>query len=410
MSPAEAPAEISARAALAAPHAGGSDAPELPRLRVGFMPLADCASLVMASVLQFDRKHGVQFVLSRQASWAAVRDKLLGGGLDLAHALYGMVYGIHLGVAGPRREMALLMTLNRNGQGLSLSRRLVERGATDLATLATLLRREPRDYAFAQTFPTGTHAMWLYYWLASAGIHPLRGLRSIVVPPAQMVAAARSGQMDGFSVGEPWNQLGILEGVSVQAAASQDIWPEHPEKALACTADFADRHPHSCRAAIAALLEAGRWLEAAPENRRAAAEIIAGDAYLATRTDAIAERLLGRYEDGLGRRWVDAHPMRFFGGGEVNFPYLSDGMWFMTQHKRWGLLGAHPDYAAVAARVQRIDLFRDAASLLQLALPGTTLRSSRLIDGRVWDGSDPRAYADSFALQLPAPAALPAGD
>ncbi len=388
--------------------APGSDAPELTRVRVGFLPLADCASLVMASELGLDRKHGIELVLSRQASWAQVRDKLLDGRLDMAHALYGLVYGVQLGIGGLQRDMAVLMTLNRNGQGLNLSRRLAARGATDLASLAALMRKEPREYVFAQTYPTGTHAMWLHYWLASAGIHPLRDVKSCVVPPPQMVGAARRGQMDGYSVGEPWSQLGVSQGVSVLAATSQDVWPDHPEKVLASTAQFADCHPHTCRKLTMALLEASRWIDSSDENRRLAAASIAGKAYVDCPPEALTERMLGQYDNGLGRRWQDGHRLAFHADGAVNYPYLSDGMWFMTQHKRWGMLSEHPDYLAVAQRVQRTAIYRDAATQLGVALPPSDMRSSRLIDGAVWDGSNPAAYADHFSLQMPPMATLQA--
>jgi nitrate/nitrite transport system substrate-binding protein len=378
--------------------AARSGRPELEEVRIGFMPLTDCAPVIMARELGFDRRHGIRIVPSRESSWAAVRDKLCSGELDLAHALYGLVYGVQLGVGAAARDMAVLMTLNRNGQGLSLSRRLADAGVRDLETLARHLRRESRLHTFAQTFPTGTHAMWLYYWLASAGIHPFADLRSIVVPPPQMVAHARAGHMDGFSVGEPWNHLGIIDGVSVHAASSQDVWPDHPEKVIGTTARFAQENPDTCRAVIMALLEACRWIDASPANRQRMAETIAARPFVDTAVDVIAERIMGCYRDGLGRTWEDPRHLRFFDDGAVNFPYLSDGMWFMTQHKRWGLLKAHPDYAAVAARVQRIDLYADAASALGIALPASPLRSSRLIDGVVWDGRDPAAYADGFAV------------
>lgn len=385
----------------------GPDSTRPLRLRVGFIPLADCAPLVMASVLGLDRKHGVEFVLSREHSWAGLRDKLLAGSLDLAHALYGMVYGVQLGIGGPQRDMAVLMGLNRNGQAIGLSRQLADAGAVDGPSLAALLAQRTDRVVLAQTFPTGTHAMWLYYWLATFGIHPLRDVTTIVVPPPQMVAAVRAGQIDGFSVGAPWTQIGIAEGISVQAVASQDIWPDHPEKVLTATADFADHHPQAARAAIAAVLEASRWIEASDHNRRATAALIAGDDYVATHIGALTDALLGRCDDGRGRRWQDAHRMSFFADGAVNFPYLSDGIWFMTQHKRWGLLAEHPDYDAVAARVQRIALYREAADSVGVAVPSEPLRSSRLIDGRVWNGLNPRAYADGFALHAdPAPASL----
>lgn len=378
--------------------AAGSDAPELPVLRVGFVPLVDCVPLILARVLRLDERHGVRFVLSRESSWAAVRDKLLAGALDLAQALYGLVYGVELGIGGPRQAMAVLMTLNRNGQGISLSRRLADDGVRDLASFALRVRAGARRHRLAQTFPTGTHALWLYHALASVGVHPLRDVDAVTLPPMQMVDAVRCGEIDGFSVGAPWNQIGIREGVSVHVASSQDVWPDHPEKVLAGRAGFADRNPNACRAAVAAVLEASRWLDASAENRLAAAQIVADADYVDAPVEAIAGRLLGRYEDGLGRHWIDPHPMCFFDGGAVSFPYLSDAMWFMTQHKRWGLLATHPDYAAVAARVQRIELYREAAACAGVALPASPMRASRLLDGTRWNGASPREYADSFAL------------
>ncbi|MCZ4312906.1 CmpA/NrtA family ABC transporter substrate-binding protein [Comamonadaceae bacterium G21597-S1] len=381
------------------PVSRGSDAPERDTVHVGTMALTDCASIVMAHELGLDRKYGVTIVPHRESSWANVRDKLVHGSLDMAQALYGMVYGIHLGVGTSAVDMAVLMTLNRNGQGLSLARPLAEKGATDLASLCTLMRREPRVYTFAQTFPTGTHAMWLNYWLASGGIDPLTEIRSIVVPPAQMVGYVRKGSIDGFSAGEPWNHVGIMEGVSVHAAASQDVWPDHPEKVLATRGDFARRYPNTARAVIMAVLEASRWIDANAGNRMRMAATIAGSAYVNVPVDVIRERILGRYQDGLGRQWQDTHPMRFFDDGQVNFPYLSDGMWFLTQFKRWGLLRAHPDYQATARAINQTALYRQAASQLGVSAPEGDMRTSRLIDGVVWDGTNPARYADGFAVQ-----------
>lgn len=365
-------------------------------VRIGFMPLVDCAPLVLASVLGFDLRHGVRFLLSRESSWAAVRDKLIGGQLDLAHALYGLVYGVQHGIGGPHESMAVLMTINRNGQGISLARRRAEQGVHDLAALAARIQAEPQQWVFAQTFPTGTHAMWLYYALAAAGVSPLRDLRCIVLPPAQMVAAMRDGAADGVSVGAPWNRIGALEGVSQPLLSSSAIWPEHPEKVLASRAQWADTHADAAIGAIRAVLEASRWLEASEANRRAAAEILRSAAWVGAQRQAIADSLLGVGEP---------RPMRFHADGEVNFPWLSDATWFMTQHRRWGLLDEHPDYDAVARRVQRLALYREAAAGIGVPLPACELRSSRLIDGVTWDGSDPRSYADQFAIRQPQPRA-----
>ena len=159
-------------------YAQGSDKPEKEEVRIGFIPLTDCASVVMASVLGFDKKYGVTIIPTKEASWAGVRDKLVNGELDMAHVLYGLVYGVHLGIGGPKKDMAVLMSLNNNGQAISLSKSLADKGAVDGPSLAKLMAREKREYTFAGTFPTGTHAMWMHYWLAAADINPLSGAQA----------------------------------------------------------------------------------------------------------------------------------------------------------------------------------------------------------------------------------------
>ncbi len=380
-------------------HAQGSDRPEKEEVRIGFIPLTDCASVVMASVLGFDKKYGVRIVPTKEASWAGVRDKLVNGELDMAHVLYGLVYGVHLGIAGPKKDMAVLMALNHNGQAITLSKKLADKGAVDGPSLAKAMAADQREYTFAGTFPTGTHAMWMHYWLAAAGIDPVRGAKLITVPPPQMVANMRVGNMDGFCVGEPWNHRAIMDGIGVTANTTQDIWKDHPEKTLGTTADFVRRHPNTCRAVMMAVLEAGRWIDASLQNKLKMAETVADKAYVNTSVDAINQRILGRYQNGMGRTWDDANHMKFFADGAVNFPYLSDGMWFLTQHKRWGLLKEHPDYLAVAKQVNRIDLYRQVASAMKISVPKEPMRSSKLIDGVVWDGKDPARYADSFKLR-----------
>jgi nitrate/nitrite transport system substrate-binding protein len=374
-------------------------APEKKEIRIGFIPLTDCASVVMAAVNKFDEKYGIKIIPTKEASWAAVRDKLVNGELDMAHVLYGLVYGVHLGVGGPKRDMAVLMTLNRNGQGLTLSKKLADKGAVDVASLAKLMATEKREYTFAQTFPTGTHAMWLYYWLASAGINPMRDAKVITVPPPQMVANMRVGNMDGYCVGEPWNHRAIADGIGISAATTQDVWKDHPEKVLGTTAEFVRRHPNTCRAAISAILEAGRWIDAGLQNKNKMAEVIADKAYVNTSVDVINQRILGRYQNGLGKTWDDPNHMKFFDDGQVNYPYLSDGMWFLTQHKRWGLLRDHPDYLGVARAINQTELYKQAAAQAKVPVPKSDMRSSKLMDGVVWDGSNPAKYADSFKVK-----------
>ncbi len=379
--------------------AAGSDRPEKEEVKVGFIPLTDCASVVMASVLGLDRKYGVKIVLSKEASWAGVRDKLVNGELDMSHALYGMIYGVHLGVGGPKKDMAVLMGLNHNGQAITLSKALAEKGAVDGPALAALMAKQRREYTFAGTFPTGTHAMWMHYWLAAAGINPVTGAKLITVPPPQMVANMRVGNMDGFCVGEPWNQRAIMDGIGITANTTQEIWKDHPEKVLGTTGDFVKQYPNTTRAVMMAVIEAGRWIDANLSNKMKMAETIAAKSYVNTSVDAINQRILGRYQNGRGKNWDDPDHMKFFNDGLVNFPFLSDGMWFLTQHKRWGLLKAHPDYLAVARQVNQVDLYRSVASAMKISVPKDAMRSARLMDGVVWDGKDPAKYADSFKIK-----------
>jgi nitrate/nitrite transport system substrate-binding protein len=388
-----------APALRAAVYAQGSDKPEKEEVKIGFIPLTDCASVVMASVLGFDKKYGVKITPSKEASWAGVRDKLVSGELDMAHVLYGLIYGVHMGTAGPKKDMAVLMSLNNNGQAISLSKTLADKGAVDGPSLAKYMAANKRDYTFAGTFPTGTHAMWLHYWLAASGINPISDAKLITVPPPQMVANMRVGNMDGFCVGEPWNHRAIIDGIGVTAITTQDIWKDHPEKTLGTTAEFVKKYPNTCRAVMAAILEAGRWIDASLANKNKMAETVAEKSYINTSVDAINQRILGRYQNGMGKTWDDANHMKFFNDGAVNFPYLSDGMWFVTQHKRWGLIKEHPDYLGIAKQVNQIELYKQAATLAKVSVPKEVMRSSKLMDGIVWDGKDPKKYADGFKIK-----------
>jgi nitrate/nitrite transport system substrate-binding protein len=372
--------------------------PELEEVKIGFIPLTDCAPIVIAAELGFDQKYGVKIIPSKQASWAAVRDNLLTGSIHLAHVLYGLIYGVQLGIGGPQKEMAVLLSLNRNGQAITLSKALAKEGITSGPALAQAVREKKRPLVFAHTFPTGTHAMWLYYWLASYGIDPMRDVKVVTIPPPQMVANMRVGNMDGFCVGEPWNAVAIEQKLGFTAVTSQDIWVDHPEKVLGTTAEFVTKYPKTTRAVMAAVLEACRWIDASVENKTKMAKLIAAPAYVNTQVNTILPRILGHYEDGLGKRWEEAHPMTFFGDGTSPYPYLSDGMWFLTQFRRFGLLKSDPDYLAVAKAVNRLDLYAEVAGALGLPIPPSPLRTSKLIDGGIWDGTDPKAYAHSFKI------------
>jgi nitrate/nitrite transport system substrate-binding protein len=295
--------------------------------------------------------------------------------------------------------MSVLMTLNNNGQAITLSNQLKAKGVTDGASLAKLIAAEPKEYTFAQTFPTGTHAMWLYYWLAANGINPFTQAKVITVPPPQMVANMRVDNMDGYCVCEPWNARAIRDNIGFTAVTSQEIWTDHPEKVLGTTADFVAQYPNTARAMVAAILDASKYIDIM-SNRSEVAKIISDKSYVNTDFDSIEDRMLGQYNNGIGKKWQDPNYMKFYNDGKVNYPYLSDGMWFLTQHKRWGLLKEHPDYLAVAKKVNRIDVYKDAAAMTKTPLPKSDMRTSKLIDGVVWDGKNPKAYADGFKIKV----------
>jgi len=363
-------------------------------IRIGFMPLTDAASLIMASERGFDRARGIRIELSRETSWARLRDKLRTGALDAAHALYGMVCGVELGIGCQRQNMAVLMSLSQNGQAITLSRELAQAGPG----LAQAIGASARSFTFAQTFPTGNHAMLLNYWLASQGIDPLRDVRTVTVPPTQMVASLREGMIDGFCAGEPWGERAVRDDIGVTAVTSQAIWPDHPGKVLGATAAYVDDNAETCGALVAAVLDAARWIEESEANKLAAAHVLSGYACLATPVETIAPRLLGHYQDGQGRTWIDPNALALHRGGAVNFPYLSDAMWFMTQHRRWGLLKEDPDYLATASRLCRVALYREAARMAAVDAPSSPMRSATLADGSIWGGADPAAYAASFKI------------
>ena len=382
-----------------AAYAAGSDAPEKAEVKIGFIPLTDCASVAIASEMGFDKKYGIKITPSKEASWAAVRDKLVNGELDASHVLYGLIYGVQMGIGGPKTDMAVLMNLNHNGQAITLSNQLKEKGVTDGPSLKALIDKEKREYTFAHTFPTGTHAMWIYYWMAANGINPFNDVKTITVPPPQMVANMRVGNMDGYCVGEPWGARAIHEKIGFTAVTTQDIWKDHPEKVLGTRLEFVQKYPNTARAMTAAILEASKYIDTM-SNRAKVSGIIAAKSYVNTDANVIEGRMLGEYDNGIGKKWKDANYMKFYNDGKVNYPYLTDGMWFLTQHKRWGLLKEDMDYLAISKKVNQIEIYKQAATQAKVPLPASPMRSVKLMDGVLWDGKDPKAYAASFKIKV----------
>ncbi len=377
-----------------------ADGPEHRDIRFGIIALTDCASIVMAHELGLFRKQGIESVISKEASWAVIRDRLALGENQATHMLLGMPYASTMGLLGaPVKPMVYPLVLNRNGQGITLTKALLAKGAKTPAQLKPLVdeaKRKGAPMTFAMTFPPGTHAMWLRYWLASGGIHPDRDVSLITIPPPQMVANMKVGKMDGFCVGEPWNARAIADGIGFTAVATQELWKDHPEKVLAFTEEFAERHPRTVRAILRAMLEASRFIDRL-ENRERVAEVLARPQYVNTPKEVILGRLLGQYDYGDGRKVQDPNYMIFF-DRQANFPWRSHGIWWLTQFRRWGMVKGVPDYAGIAGRVARSDIYREVAKETGVEAPKEDTKVETLFDGITFDPAKPEAYASAFAV------------
>jgi nitrate/nitrite transport system substrate-binding protein len=380
--------------------AWADEGPEAPQVRLGIIALTDCSSIVMAHELGLFAKHGIQSTISKEASWAVIRDRLTLGENQATHMLYGMPYASTMGLLGsPKKPMIVAFCLNRNGQAITLTKALLEKGVKrpqDLKPLVDAAKAAGQPMTFAMTFPPGTHAMWMRYWLGAGGINPDKDVTLITIPPPQMVANMKVGKMDGFCVGEPWNARAIADGVGYTVTTSQQIWTDHPEKVLAFTAEFVERNPRTVKAVMRAVVEASQYLDQL-ENRRHVAEVVSRPQYINTQPEVILGRLLGKYDYGDGRSEQDPHYMTFF-DRQTNFPWKSHGLWFVTQFRRWGMVGPDVDYRGIVEQVNRPDLFRAVAKDLGLEAPAGDLRTETFFDGTTFDPAEPERYARGFAV------------
>src|SRR5919112_1532837 len=260
-----------------------ADAPETTKVRFGIIALTDCSSIVMAHELGLFKKHGIESTISKEASWAVIRDRLTLGQNQATHMLIGMPYASTMGLLGsPQKPMIIPFYLNRNGQAITLDKDLLAQGAKTpqaIKPLAEQAKKAGTPMSFAMTFPPGTHAMWMRYWLASGGIHPDKDVSLITIPPPQMVANMKVDKMDGFCVGEPWNNRAIVDGIGYTVVTTQQMWPDHPEKVCAFTEDFATKNPKTVKAILKGLQLASVHLDKM-DNRPKAAEIVARATYI----------------------------------------------------------------------------------------------------------------------------------
>ncbi len=374
---------------------------EVSSLRIGIIALTDCSSIVIAKEKGFFAKHGLDVTVVKGASWAAIRDSLSHGDLHATHMLLGMPIASTMGLGGsPRVPMVVPWMINRNGQAISLKAAWKGQVGADpkaLAPLAFAARDKGSPLTFAMTFPPGTHAMWIRYWLAAGGIDPDRDISLITIPPPQMVANMKVGKMDGFCVGEPWNARAIADGIGYTAITTQEIWKDHPEKVCAFTKEFADKHPRTVKAVLKALHEASVWLDTM-SNRAEQAQLVSKTTYINCPPDIIQGRLEGRYDYGDGRSTQDPLYMTFH-DRNCNYPQRKYGVWWLSQFRRWGMVEGVPDYDGIAAQVMRPDLYEEAMSELGVEHGGASDAPETLFDGVTFDPRQPEAYAQGFAVK-----------
>lgn len=327
--------------------------------RIGFVPLNDCAPLAMARELELFAKHGVEVELHREVGWATIRDKIIYGELDAAHAPAGMVVAASAGVGSIRVDCLTAMVINLHGNAITLSESYWKRGVRDGSALREEIRKGGRKPVFGIVYPFSSHHFLLRSWLRAHGIHPDRDVQIVVVPPPQMFPNLKAGNLDGYCVGDPWNSLAVMQGAGFVVATGEEIAPCHPEKVLMMRADFAKKNHEAHLAMIAALAESCRFCDA-PENRERILEILASPEYLNTPIQALRMGMTGTFNFGHGR--VEKTPgFHIFNRGNANEPTPDKAEWVMRSLRD---LNPGGDPAALSAldtgKMFRGDIFRQA--------------------------------------------------
>lgn len=380
--------------------AATTDSPETSKMNFGIIALTDCSPIVIAHEKGFFKKYGIDSTVSKLANWAAIRDALTNGETQATHMLIGMPLASTMGLLGsPKKAMVIPWLLNRNGQAITLKAELKGKVGADPKALKPLVdaaNAKKQPMTFAMTFPPGTHAMWMRYWLGAGGIHPDKDVALITIPPPQMVSNMQVGKMDGFCVGEPWNARSIAEGIGFTAITTQDMWKDHPEKVCAFTEEFAAKNPKTVKAVLKALHEASVWLDDLA-NRPEQCEIVSRATYINCPKELILGRMLGRYDYGDGRKLEDKYYMSF-SDRNCNYPQAKYATWWLSQFRRWGMVNGAPDYAGVAKSVMRSDLYEEAMKEFGYAHAGADSKPETLFDGKTFDPAEPETYAKSFEV------------
>ena len=370
-------------------------------LEIGFIPLTDCAPLVVAKEKGFFEKHGLEEVtLNREPSWKAIAKGVATGRLDAAQMVAGMPMSLTLG-AGNNTPVPMVsaLTLSRNGNAITLSKRLYDQGVRTLADLKAALQATPdKVHTLGVVYPSSMQNLMLRYWLASGGIDPDRDVSLTVIPPPQMLSNLKAGNIDGYCVGEPWNSRAINEGHGFVIANDLDIFPGHIEKVLGVREEWANKYPQTHLALVKALLEACEYCDDL-RNREEIVGLLSQDQYVGALAEDIRPGFIDPYDWG-----TNAEPKRLqrynqFFVEQTNYPERVEILWVMTQMARWGLTPFPKNWVDIIERVRRADIFGEAARQLEFPDFGRDRDPIQLFDGTIFDPDNPIAYLNSLEIK-----------
>jgi nitrate/nitrite transport system substrate-binding protein len=389
--------------------------PEVTKATLGFIALSDAGPLFVAKDKGLFAKYGMPDVeVAKQASWGTTRDNLVlgseGNGIDGAHILTPMPYLISAGKVTQNNvptPMYILARLNLDSQCISVAKEYADlKLGVDATPFKAALERKKasgKPVKAAMTFPGGTHDLWIRYWLAAGGIDPDKDIETIVVPPPQMVANMKVGTMDCFCVGEPWNLQLINQGIGYTAVNTGEIWNKHPEKSLGMRAAFVDKYPKAAKAILMAVMEAQQWADKM-ENKKELATIMGKRQWMNCPVEDVYDRSAGKFDYGIPGKVVENSPhiMKYW-RDHASYPFQSHDLWFLTEDIRWGKYDAGLDTKTLIGKVNREDLWKEAAKTLGVAasdIPTSTSRGKEtFFDGKVFDPENPAAYLKSLSIK-----------
>ncbi|MBW4647636.1 MAG: nitrate ABC transporter ATP-binding protein [Kastovskya adunca ATA6-11-RM4] len=374
---------------------------EKVNLEIGFIPLTDCAPLVVAKEKGFFAKYGLEEVtLNREPSWKAIAQGIVTGRLDAAQMVAGMPLSLTLGAGNkPKMPVVCALTLSRNGNAITLSKQLYNQGVRTLADFKSALQATPdKVHTLGMVYPSSMHNLMLRYWLASGGIDPDGDVNLTVIPPPQMVSNLKAGNIDGYCVGEPWNSRAVYEDLGFVIATDLDLWAGHPEKVLGVREEWVNKYPQTHIALVKALLEACEYCDDL-RNREEILALLTREQYVGSAPEYTRPGFIDPYDRGMGEAPQQLPRFNQFYVDRTNYPDQVEGLWLMTQLARWGIIPFPKNWVSILERVRRIDLF--GAAVRELGMPdvGRDRDSIRMFDGTVFNPDNPIDYLNNLEIK-----------